>query len=84
MSEAVLDEQRSSELIILDHSGDTKVMWNRGEPTEIAAARAMFSSLKAAGYMAYKTDRKGDKGDVVREFDADAERLIMSKPIVGG
>jgi hypothetical protein len=72
------------ELIVLDASGDTKLVWDPSKAPEVAAARQMFTDMKKKGYLAYKVDRKGDKGEVLREFDEDAEKMIMAPQTVGG
>jgi hypothetical protein len=72
-------------MAILDRLGDTKVMWDKNDPNEVAAAKATFDSLKAKGFLAYSVKgKKGDKGEVIKQFDPEAERLIMSPPLVGG
>lgn len=74
-----------AEMSILDPSGDTKVTWNKDNPDEVENARRTFDDLKKKGFMAYSVEgSRGDKGEVLRGFDADAERLIMAPPLVGG
>jgi len=71
---------------ILDaQAGDLRIIWDRTKPDEVAAARAAFDSLKAKRYLAYRVgDKEGQKGALVRDFDPQLERLIMSPPLVGG
>jgi hypothetical protein len=69
----------------LDKTGDTRVMWDRGNEDEVAAARAQFNALRKKGFTAYRAEGKdGTRGEVIREFDADAERIILVKQLVGG
>lgn len=69
----------------LDKTGDTRVMWDRGNPDEVAAARAQFEALTGKGYMAYKAEGKdGHQGEVIRKFDPKAERIILVRQLVGG
>ena len=69
----------------LDHTGDQKVMWDSSAPDEVDAARATFDSLKKKGYLAYRAEgKKGEKGEQIRTFDPDAERIILVKPHQGG
>jgi hypothetical protein len=86
MSDApVLDRPVTTrELIVLDHTGDTKIIWDSDKPAEVDHARDTFDRFKAKGYMAYKVDRKGEKGEVMRNFDPDAEKLILAPATVGG
>lgn len=69
----------------LDRTGDTRVMWDKGNADEVTAARRTFDDLKKKGYLAYRAvGKKGDRGEVIREFDPAAERIIMTKQLVGG
>jgi hypothetical protein len=80
--EAVLDSGR--ELVILDASGDTRIIWDPDKPAEVEHAKKTFAEFKAKGYLAYKVDRKGDKGEVLRDFDAEAEKMILAPRTIGG
>lgn len=69
----------------LNGSGDTRVMWDRGNEDEVAAARKTFSELTGKGYLAYRAEgKKGEQGTQIREFDPAAERIILVKQLVGG
>jgi hypothetical protein len=68
----------------MDRTGDTKVMWDQANEDEVSNAKRTFDDLKKKGYLAYSVKRNGDKGEVVREFDAGAEKLIMAPPMQGG
>lgn len=72
------------ELIVLDHTGDTKTIWDPDKPEEVEQARETFAKLRKKGYMAYSVDRKGEKGAVLREFDPSAEKMILAPQMVGG
>lgn len=72
-------------LIIPDRTGDAKLMWNRGNPDEIAVARAAFDTALGRGSMIYKAvGKEGTRGEQVRQFDETAERLIVVPQLVGG
>ena len=64
--------------------GDSKLVWSSSNQDEVSAARKMFQDLKAKGFLAYSVKKDGDKGSVVREFDSEAEKIIMTPPLVGG
>lgn len=72
------------EMCVLDETGDTKLIWNPGNEDEVDAAKTMFSKLTKKGYIAYKVTRGGDKGEVIKEFDATAEKIILAPPVIGG
>lgn len=73
-------------LAILGTNGDTKHLWDKSKPAEVAAAKALFEKLvKQEKYLAFvATGKDGTKGDQVREFNPEHERLIFSPPFVGG
>jgi len=73
------------EMSTLDRSGDQRVMWDAGNPDEVAAARRTFDDLTGKGYLAYRAEgKKGHQGTQIREFDPAAERIILVKPSAGG
>lgn len=75
-----------SALAVLNHTGDTKVIWSRDNEDEVAVARDSFNKLKAKGFAVFKVDKKGDKEpeQYRGEFDPNIERLIMVPPLRGG
>jgi hypothetical protein len=83
MDTATLDTPRH-ELHVLDTTGDTKTTWNPHNADEVAVARDVFVRLKAKGYLAYRVEKGGDKGEVMREFDPLADKMILSPQTVGG
>lgn len=69
----------------LDRTGDVRQMWDRGSPDEVNAVRKQFRELTGKGYLAYRAEGKdGHQGEQIREFDPDAERIILVKPLAGG
>lgn len=73
-----------SEMLILDRTGDTRVMWDPNNVEEVAVARKTFDDLKAKRFIAYSVQASGDKGEVIREFDPQAGKIILAPPMVGG
>lgn len=71
-------------LHVLDHTGDTKLIWDRKNEDEVEAAKEMFKKLRKKGYLAYTVTKDGSKGEVIKDFDPDAEKIILSPPIAGG
>lgn len=72
------------ELCIMDMSGDTRIIWDSDNPVEVEHARSTFDSFKKKNYLAYKTDKKGEKGEIMRSFDPLAEKMILVPQIAGG
>lgn len=69
----------------LDKTGDTKTIWDKGNPTEVGIAEATFKAAKKAGALIYKAvGKKGEKGEQVTEFNPEDERLIIVPQLVGG
>jgi hypothetical protein len=65
--------------------GDMRVMWDRNNGEETAAARQTFDRMRAEGHVAYRAvGKKGDQGEVMTTFDPAAERIIMVKQNQGG
>lgn len=71
-------------MVILDKSGDTKHVWDRNNPDDVTTMRTLFDEQIAGGMQAFSVTRKGDRGAQIREFDPDSEKIIFSKPLVGG
>jgi len=66
----------------MDSTGDTKVAWDKDNPDEVAAAKAMFERLKGKGYLAYS--KKGDSREQIRAFNPGLEQIVMKPQLVGG
>lgn len=64
--------------------GDTKYMWNRDNADEVKIGREMFRDLRAKGYAAWRTDKKGERTEQMIEFDPNAERVLFTPPMQGG
>lgn len=87
MATAVNEEVESADIgviHVLDRTGDTEHRWNRRNQAEVEIARTVFNSAKAKGHAAYKINADGEAGEVIREFDPNAEKIIFRAPMVGG
>ena len=72
-------------LAIMDPTGDTKVMWDPNNEDETGAAKAQFDTLKGKGYAAFRVEGpKGEKGEMIREFDPNAGKMILIPALAGG
>lgn len=72
-----------SELRILARAGDVKMSWNSGNEKEVATARETFEKKIKEGWAAFK-EKFGSKGEKIKNFDPDAERIVLVPPISGG
>lgn len=84
MPDVSVDGVVRNEMALLDGTGDTKVIWDPKNADEVEAAEMQFNALKKKGFIAYTVNKKGDKGEIIRKFDPDAEKIILSPPLAGG
>jgi len=73
-----------SELIILARVGDVKISWNSSNREEVKTAKETFDKKISQGWSAFEEKFSGTKGDRIKEFDPDAQRIILVPPITGG
>lgn len=78
------EPEETGSLCVLDESGDSRMQWTKSDPQQVAAAKARFDELKSKGYLAYKVDKSGQRGEVIDRFDAKAERIILHSRMIGG
>ena len=72
-------------MAVMGQKGDTKLTWDPTRDDEVMAARLQFDYLvKEKRYAAFKMHPNGDRGDMIKEFDPAAERIIMSPQMQGG
>lgn len=69
---------------IMDHSGDTKKIWDPSKAVEVDDAKRSFEHFTSKGYRAFRTNDKGDQGDQMREFDPQAGRVVFVPQMQGG
>lgn len=71
---------------VMDRTGDTRILWDKNNPDDVAAAKAQFNSLvnerKMTAFLA--VGEKGEKGKRITTFDPNAERLIFVSQYQGG
>jgi len=83
-------------LQLMDAKGHTEVQWSEVETehkeegyVSVEEAKAIFDKHLALGYFAYAVaptlTKSGErKGTQLREFDPQAERIVMAVPMAGG
>lgn len=69
---------------IMDSTGDTKLVWDPKEKTEVETARKAFQALLDKGFVAFRVAKEGGKGEKIKEFDPLAGSIIMVPKLVGG
>lgn len=71
---------------IMNHDGDINVSWDKNDPDDVAMAKGWWDdATKVKKYLGYKVEgEEGRRGEVMREFDPTAERLILSPQAQGG
>lgn len=77
-------EKTKHEIAVMGTDGDTKTIWDPDNEDEVEVAKSTFKKFKDKGYLIYKVDKKGEKGEQLRIFDPDAAKMICVPPVVGG
>jgi hypothetical protein len=73
-----------SRLIRMDHTGHSKIAeWTQGDQAAYEAAVSAFKRELEEGYIGVVSQGEGDATQV-RELPADADLVIMRRPIAGG
>ena len=79
-----LEVRQMSRLIRMDHTGhSTLAEWTAGRPGRVRRRRRAFRRELDQGYIGVVTEGEG-RATQVRELPADAELVIMRRPIAGG
>jgi hypothetical protein len=70
-------------LIVMDRSGDTRIISDRTDAKELALAEKRFIELTGAGFTAAVRHGPGDCR-VVKSFDGTAEETLFYPQLIGG
>jgi hypothetical protein len=76
--------ENGHEIIVLDLSGDSKIMWDPDNEKEVEAAREQYDLLVKKGFNMFRVDKKGEKKGPIKSFEESAARIIAVPPIMGG
>lgn len=71
-------------MAVMGSGGDIKKIWNKSNEDEVEDARRTFYDMRRKGYLAFRANKDGGRGEQIREFDPDAEQMIMVPPMQGG
>lgn len=72
------------EMRVLGAEGDTKHIWDSENEDQVKAAKKLYDELTGKNYVAFQVDKKGEKGEKMKEFDKYAEKMILVPMIKGG
>ena len=75
--------RKMASLIVLDHTGDTRHIFDKQDPAEVANAEQRFRELTGAGFTAAVRSGLGEQR-IIRSFDPTAEETLFYPRLVGG
>lgn len=65
--------------------GDKKLIWRADDPDSKTKAIDEFKKKLSMGWLAFKLDPKHpSKGQMIREFDETASKIVLTPPPGGG
>ena len=67
-------------MCVLDETGDSRIQWDPGNPEEVAKAQFRFEELTKKGYLAYKVNKKGDRGEVDPSVQPERRAHHLTQP----
>ena len=70
---------------ILDATGDTKVSWDVDDPESVEHARRVFAHQRCRAVpFARQAGAPATSASMITDFDAEAEEIIWTRPVVAG
>lgn len=72
------------EMSIMDPTGHTTHGWDPCVEAEVDEARAMFTRMTDKGYRAFHVTDDGEQARPMRDFDPDAEKMLLIPQLKGG
>lgn len=69
-------------ICVMNHTGDTRTMWDPRNKEEVALARAAFEKAREQRMVIYKVNPdSGEKAEIVQgDFDKKLGKMIIAKP----
>jgi hypothetical protein len=85
-AESVMSAPRTGVMAVMGREGDTKYAWDKTSPADVAIARRTFNKFRQEGYLAFRVKDGGgeSKGELMTEFDPDAEKIVFCPQMRGG
>ena len=68
----------------MSKKGDLKLLWDSDNEQEVSAAKEVFDKRIKEGWAAFGEKRFGGKGERIKVFDPEDERIVLVPPIAGG
>jgi hypothetical protein len=70
--------------IVMDRNGDTRHEFDAADLASLAIAEARFHELTGKGFRAAALGKDGAPGELMRNFDPQAEQTLFIPQLVGG
>lgn len=64
--------------------GHLTVGWDQENEQETRVARETFTRMMGKGYAAYRNTEGAAPGEQIREFDPEAENILLMPPMAAG
>ena len=80
----VAGAKKSATHTTVDKAAKGATASDKSKAADVEAARIVFDTLRAKGYLAFRVSRNGAKGKQMKEFDPNAERMVMVPQMQGG
>lgn len=71
------------EMRVLGKGGDLRISWSSENEREVAVAKETFEKWVRDGWSAFR-DKMGMKGEKIKTFDPESERIVLIPPVAGG
>ncbi len=86
LEEVIVKAQKVAQSVmkILTEKGDERIVWDRENGRQAKQAKQKFLELLKKGYTAFSVDHASEKNRKIKEFDIDAEEIMMVPETVKG
>ena len=65
--------------------GDKQLIWNADDKDSLRKAIDEFKARIGKGWLAFRVNpQDGTKGEMIKDFDEKADKIVMTPPVVGG